>query len=371
MNWKFRFAALLLVVDVANAEVPPFNENLGPALPFMASPFDGEYNTGGVFDHVVKHRTDEKFQLAFWGERVRGAPKHRGYDWSLPMKTPVKAVASGTILHAGVDEPFVCNINDETVTNQISVQVLHQGPDDRFYMTRYAHLSGVDVQEGDAVEMGQLLGLSGSSGCSSGPHLHFEVWMSDYRDLAHARLVDPYGWSSNKVDPWGFRRRPSPHLWLESEAPTIMRQHRIEGKEVGALPIQLTGLRSFGENDWKTPNNELVHITYSPQPGHPSVLDLTGYTLRNNAGDTFEIPRRTRIRAGGSQFIATGTGRNNAYMSYLNLAHPIWNDQGDCAHLIGPSGEELDSIPVPRAHIHLCEPDPPMPNAGDPKDPDA
>jgi len=51
-------------------------------------------------------------------------------------------------------------------------------------LTVYAHLSRVDVLMGQAVGPGQVVGLSGSSGNASGPHLHFEVWR-------WGRQVDP------------------------------------------------------------------------------------------------------------------------------------------------------------------------------------
>jgi len=52
------------------------------------------------------------------------------------------------------------------------------------YITLYAHLSAIFVQEGDVVAKGQLLGHVGSTGNSTGPHLHFEI-----RDFG--RRVDP------------------------------------------------------------------------------------------------------------------------------------------------------------------------------------
>lgn len=51
-------------------------------------------------------------------------------------------------------------------------------------MTVYAHLSAIHVRAGEEVRSGHVIGLSGSSGDATGPHLHFEVWRN-------GREVDP------------------------------------------------------------------------------------------------------------------------------------------------------------------------------------
>jgi murein DD-endopeptidase MepM/ murein hydrolase activator NlpD len=67
---------------------------------------------------------------------------------------------------------------DDYFGNVVLVDHLNQ------YLTMYAHLSVVFVQEGDAVQAGETLALVGNTGNSSAPHLHFEI-------VIHGESVDP------------------------------------------------------------------------------------------------------------------------------------------------------------------------------------
>jgi murein DD-endopeptidase MepM/ murein hydrolase activator NlpD len=90
----------------------------------------------------------------------RGHRHHRGLDISAPAGTPVLAMAAGEVLRS-----------DRSPTYGNVVYVDHgQG-----VVTRYAHQERLDVVRGDRVVRGQQLGTVGSTGRSTGPHLHLEV----------------------------------------------------------------------------------------------------------------------------------------------------------------------------------------------------
>ncbi|MEV5236099.1 transglycosylase family protein [Streptomyces pseudogriseolus] len=102
---------------------------------------------------------------------------HTGVDFPVPTGTPVKSVGAGTVVAAGWEGSF-------------GYQVVVRHSDGRY--SQYAHLSAISVKDGQPVGAGQRIGRSGSTGNSSGPHLHFEVrtgpgFGSDVDPLAYLR----------------------------------------------------------------------------------------------------------------------------------------------------------------------------------------
>jgi murein DD-endopeptidase MepM/ murein hydrolase activator NlpD len=89
-----------------------------------------------------------------------GSVNHPGFDLAASSGTEVAAAAGGTVVHAGPAG---------TYGNLVTVR------HDNGFETRYAHLSEVDVKVGDVVQPGTELGKVGTTGYSTGPHLHFEV----------------------------------------------------------------------------------------------------------------------------------------------------------------------------------------------------
>ncbi|MEV6329730.1 M23 family metallopeptidase [Streptomyces sp. NPDC051909] len=93
------------------------------------------------------------------------AHKHSGQDFAVPVGTSVKAAGAGTVVKAGPngggDGPAYGN----------AIVVKHANGT----YSQYAHLSKIKVHIGQKVAAGQQIALSGNTGNSSGPHLHFEI----------------------------------------------------------------------------------------------------------------------------------------------------------------------------------------------------
>jgi len=87
--------------------------------------------------------------------------EHIGVDIALNKNSFVYSTAIGKVEKIDTNEQF-----------GIHIWISHN----KNYKTLYAHLSKVMVNVGDSVKRGQVIGFSGSSGHSTGPHLHYEVW---------------------------------------------------------------------------------------------------------------------------------------------------------------------------------------------------
>lgn len=97
---------------------------------------------------------------------------HKGIDWAIPVGTAVMASSGGTVIKAGWGKGY---------GNVVYIQ----HPDGK--VTRYGHLSKVLVSAGQTVSQGQKIALSGNTGVSTGPHLHFEI-------LVNGSQVNPYNY---------------------------------------------------------------------------------------------------------------------------------------------------------------------------------
>lgn len=110
--------------------------------------------TGGRLTSTFKWR---------WGRM------HKGIDWATPVGTAVRASCGGTVVSAGWSSGY-----------GYCITLSH--PDGR--QTRYAHLSKILVSSGQKVDQNERIALSGNTGRSTGPHVHFEI-------LINGAQVDP------------------------------------------------------------------------------------------------------------------------------------------------------------------------------------
>ena len=105
-----------------------------------------------------------------YGLRWNGAEFHQGIDIAAEMGTPIVATADGVVTLAGWNAGGYGNMVDIDHGNGI--------------LTRYGHASRVVVQEGQRVKRGEVIAYMGSTGFSTGPHVHYEIHV-------HGETVNP------------------------------------------------------------------------------------------------------------------------------------------------------------------------------------
>jgi murein DD-endopeptidase MepM/ murein hydrolase activator NlpD len=99
---------------------------------------------------------------------------HAGVDLAAPHGTPIVAAGAGKVVLAGMEGGY-----------GLAVLIDHGNG----YLTHYGHMSAIAVQAGQTVKPGELIGKEGSTGHSTGPHLHFEVHKDAYKNP-----IEPTGW---------------------------------------------------------------------------------------------------------------------------------------------------------------------------------
>jgi murein DD-endopeptidase MepM/ murein hydrolase activator NlpD len=112
---------------------------------------------------------------------------HEGLDFSAPQGTPILAAAGGVV---------------RTVTQHSGYGNMMEIDHGEGLVTRYAHAQSILVSEGQLVTRGQLIAKVGSTGLSTGPHLHFEVRKNE-------KALDPRLFLAGQPLPGAIARAPT------------------------------------------------------------------------------------------------------------------------------------------------------------------
>ncbi len=143
--------------------------------------------SGKLFQDGGDHRVTQKFGLRPEVYSQFGLKGHNGVDYRAKVGTPFYAVAAGKVIRV--------EHNPKGYGKHIRIENTEG-------LTLYAHLDKTFVKKGDSVLVGDKIGLTGNTGFSTGPHLHFEVRPKPYRfKNGYAGAVDPLKVVWNKGKP--------------------------------------------------------------------------------------------------------------------------------------------------------------------------
>jgi len=280
----------------------PIETGDSPALPeagpgFLTLPFFGPHFVTSIFDHCSPNyvpdgrvcRYDGVIKVAAgFGDPLPGGKDylfydgHDGIDYGLYNEN-VAAAADGTVSYAGWDKPGCA-----TCGFGLNVWIDHGNG----FLTRYGHLQTLDVDRGERVRRGQVLGLSGSTGASTGEHLHWGVYTA-----AGRFPVDPYGWTGEGPDAWPhnagnlwsggaprFAALPPPRVAVEA-APAVDGEAAIDvswsSPGGGAYDVEVLDGDALGSRWLRAVTG--ARARFSGRPGHAYSFLVT---VRNELGWT-------------------------------------------------------------------------------------
>ena len=229
---------------------------------------------------------------------------HNGWDYALAYEN-VYAAAPGIVRLAGIDSVNPC----------FGTNVIVDHPNG--YSTRYAHMSSLYVGPTQVVDRGQVIGVSGNTGCSSGPHLHFGVYVT-----SSWTAVDPWGWSGPGADPW-----PSDPgvLWLTGTAQFPL----------PSAPTKVTAVAG----------NASAGVTWTA-PAFNGGTAVTGYTVTATPG-----PQTATVNGSTTSAVVNGLTNNTSYTFTVTATNGIGASQSAASNPVIPSAWEGFFRPLTPARL--------------------
>ncbi|MDR3294914.1 MAG: M23 family metallopeptidase [Clostridiales Family XIII bacterium] len=166
----FDFDQQNLIIDtsdpvISEANSPAAYREYRAKIPPLYPTFDTERYWEGTFDPPATGRISTEFgEIRYTNGDYSNPRSHNGMDIAVPTGTPVTAPNAGRVVLA------------ERLLNTGNTIVIEHGGGLKSY---YFHMSRIDVTPGDMVKKGDLIGAVGSTGYSTGPHLHYEMRIGD------------------------------------------------------------------------------------------------------------------------------------------------------------------------------------------------
>jgi prepilin-type processing-associated H-X9-DG protein len=299
------------------------------SLQFLTRPYTTWHDITSVFDHCSPDYTtdgrvcefdgsvglrsngvDPSFSLGYaqtpGGRNYLYYDGHNGWDYSMYYEN-VLAAGPGTVTLAGQDSVNPCF--GQTV-------LIDHG---NGFTTRYAHLSAVFVNVGEIVTRGQVIANSGNTGCSSGPHLHFGVYIN-----SSWTAVDPWGWIGAGADPWPADPQ---NLWLTGYA---------------QFP-----LASAPTNVLAGAGNASASVTWTPPAFNGGTAIASYHVSASPGGSTATVP--------GTSTTATVVGLTNgtAYTFNVTAINSVGASVSAASNAVTPSSAALPVAALTQTSVNF------------------
>lgn len=254
--------------------------------PLLSRPFAGSFRAGSFFDHNTRADAFMRFD----GATNYGYDGHDGTDYPMAPRNTILAAADGVVVDVATNRnegypaarPRWCP--SWAGYTPVTGMVVRHSVNGVEYKTTYWHLdagaigtsprTGQTYRVGDTILRGEMLGLSGNTGCSTGAHLHFGVQRNGF-------ATDPYGWCGPSADPYPY---PSTNIWLE----TMTNPSPCPRAVADSTPPQIRPVLSgpMGANDWYTGAVDLRWELSDPESGIATSNGCGALTLREDTAGT-------------------------------------------------------------------------------------
>ncbi len=285
-----------------------------PSIQFLTRPYTTWHVITSVFDHcnpdytqdgrvcrfdgsvgLKSNGVDPSFALGYaqtpGGSDYLYYDGHNGWDYGLNYEN-VLAAADGTVRLAGTDSVNPC----------FGQTIIVDHPNG--FSTRYAHLSAIYVSPGQSVDRGQVIAQSGNTGCSSGPHLHFGVYITS-------------SWTA--IDPWGWWGAPAAEPW-----PSDPGDLWLTGTAQFPLPFAPTNVGAIAGNASAT-------ISWTP-PSFNGGTGITSYTITASPGGAVASAPGTATSA-----VVGGLTNGTSYTFTVTALNTVGASQSASSNAITPS----------------------------------
>lgn len=252
---------------------------------------------------------------------------HNGYDLDMHFE-PVLSAAAGTVIRAGWYNPI--NHNDAF---GLWVAIDHKNG----FATVYGHLSAITVTNGDQVGTQWQVGTSGTTGSSTGPHLHFGTY---YLNNIAWQATDPFGWEGNYRDP---NTVADNYLWVSNPAAN------------GSIPdLSANGSRIIpgatlvddGDRCWRSTGkwtvnkaageiNGNLHWTYTSAAS--ATATSTWYPIIPRDGN-YEVGVYVDPAYASSSWVPYTVNSANPRNTRAAISHTVYVDESHVGNFQGPFG---------------------------------
>jgi murein DD-endopeptidase MepM/ murein hydrolase activator NlpD len=330
------------VLATLQSAISGAHKSLAP-IPFMHRPYYGSRTVAqrarSLFDHDKPDYEQDGIFVSYNGTRLTNPDinnctpyiscydGHNGYDLDLTFE-PVLSAGSGTVIRAGWYNPV--NHNDAF---GLWVAIDHKNG----MATVYGHLSAISVTNGDTVGVQWPIGTSGTTGSSTGPHLHFGTY---YLNNVAWQATDPFGWSGNYADP---NTVADNYLWVSNPAAN------------GSVPnLSANGVTVYpgatlvddGDKGWSSTGNWTLdkaageingdlHWTYTSS-GSATATATWHPSIPKNGN--YEVGVYVDLTYASSSWVPFTVNSANPSNKNASVSHTVYMDESHIGSFQGPFG---------------------------------